>query len=126
VTGRNFYQVLGIPYTASPTEVRAAYTRLVRRHHPDVAGELPGRLHDIQQAYRCLSDSEARARHDRGIADIERLHLKRQRRVQRRLGRYDRRHHHAPPRPYRKRRWPSLLMVAVGIAIVVRLSALVG
>jgi DnaJ-class molecular chaperone len=122
MTGHDFYQVLGVPRGAAPDEIRAAYVRLAKRHHPDVHGSLPTRLREVQQAYRCLSDGEARGRHDRVIAEAERSHLARQQRVQRRLGRYDRRHSHDMARPDR-RRWP-LLVAATGIAIVVGVSVM--
>ena len=122
MTGRDFYQVLGIARDATSADIRTAYARLVRRHHPDVVGELPSRLNEVQQAYRCLSDMESRARHDRAIAEHQRQHLEHQRRVQKRLERYDRRHPSARSRPRRRLRWPSLLMAAAGLAVIARLS----
>lgn len=118
---RDFYQVLGVGRGASVDEIRAAYIRLVRRHHPDVVGYLPSRLRDVQQAYRCLSNAETRASHDVAIAQNERAHLARQRSVQRRLGRYDNRHPQSPPRPGRGR-WARLAVVTAGIFLVARLS----
>ncbi|MSQ26071.1 MAG: hypothetical protein EXR49_07390, partial [Dehalococcoidia bacterium] len=32
---RNYYEVLGIPRGASEKEVKAAYRRMARKHHPD-------------------------------------------------------------------------------------------
>lgn len=119
---RDFYQVLGLARTASPADVRAAYARLVRRHHPDNAGDLPDRLRDVQAAYRCLADPAARADHDRRIAESERAHLARQQRVQRRLGRYDRRRPAPPPRPAPSRRWRMMLVAAIGVGVLARLS----
>lgn len=125
MTQRDFYQVLGIAQDASPAAIRAAFVRLSKRHHPDLAGgddDLPGRLQDVQQAYRCLSDSAARAAHDRALDESKRLHLARQRALQQRLYRYDRRHPRPLPRPYRRRRWwlvPAALTLA---AIVAHLS----
>jgi DnaJ-class molecular chaperone len=122
MTQRNFYQVLGVERDAAPGEVRAAYTRLARRHHPDIAGELPERLRDIQQAYRCLSDAGRRAEHDRALVDDERRHFARQRSIQRRLQGYDRRHPQAPLRIRRRWRWQPMLVATIGVAVVVRLS----
>ena len=120
---RDFYQVLGIAHDASPENIRAAYVRLVRRHHPDVLGYFPGRLYDVQQAYRQLSNPAARAAHDRDIAAGMRAHLARQHSVQRRLGRYDRRHPAPQPRPGRTIRWRRFVVATVGVAIVAVISS---
>lgn len=125
----NCYQVLGVARTASPAEVRAAFVREVKRHHPDALGlnamrqAAPlHRLHDIQAAYRVLSNPEARAAHDRTLEAFEHHHFNRQRAVQRRLRHYDRRYPRPAPRPYRKLRWRALMIIALGAAIVARLA----
>lgn len=122
MTQRDYYQVLGIPRAASPADVRAAYARLARHHHPDVVGALPARLHDVQEAYHCLADPARRAAHDRAIAEEERRHAARQRSIQRRLHGYDRRHPHAPPRPGRRWGWRSTVVLLVGVAVAARVS----
>lgn len=116
------YQTLGIPRSATPAEIRAAFVRLAKRHHPDMAGNLPWRLQEVRIAYRCLSDGKARVAHDRMLAMRERDHFARQARVAQRLRRYDRRHPHAPPRVPGRRRWRTLLVVMAGAAIVAQLS----
>jgi DnaJ-class molecular chaperone len=118
---RDFYQVLGIARTATTSEIRAAFVRLARRHHPDAEGDLPRRLPDIQAAYRCLRDPGARAEHDRMIERGEQVHAARQQMVQRRLHGYDRRHPRPLPRGYRRWPWRSFLLTA-GVAAVARLS----
>ncbi|XP_047071237.1 chaperone protein dnaJ 11, chloroplastic-like [Lolium rigidum] len=61
------YEVLGLRAGATGGEIKAAYRRLARELHPDVAGS-PGdgfiRLHD---AYATLADPAARARYDRDV-----------------------------------------------------------
>ncbi len=118
---RDFYQVLGVARTASIAEIRATYVRLVKRHHPDSAGDLPSRLRDVQQAYRCLVDPALRAQHDRFIADSERAHHRRQQSIQRRLGRYDSKHHTHRAAP-RRQHWRAILLVAIGVGVVARIS----
>lgn len=117
---RDFYQVLGVPRTATHAEIRATYVRLVKRHHPDRAGRLPVRLHDVQQAYRCLADPARRAEHDYLIASGERAHRARQRSVQRRLNRYDRRQLVRLPR--KRHQWRTMLVVTVGVVLIARMS----
>ena len=120
MTQADYYQVLGIDRAATPHEIRAAFVRLTKLHHPDLAHgdtELPGRLQSVQQAYHCLSDPDTRAAHDRALADIERDHFARQRAVQRRLRRYDQRHPHPPPRVSRRPVWLILLAVAAVVLV---------
>jgi hypothetical protein len=66
------YEVLGVARTAPSAEIRRAYLRLARAHHPDfhTAGG-PGeqaaaerRMRDVNEAWRVLSDAELRRRYD--------------------------------------------------------------
>jgi curved DNA-binding protein len=64
---RDYYEVLGVPRTASAEELQQAYRRLARQYHPDVNKD-PGaeeRFKDISEAYQVLSDPGTRARYDR-------------------------------------------------------------
>lgn len=118
---RDFYQVLGVARNASLPDIRAAFVRLAKHHHPDHArstAELPGRLHEIQQAYHCLSEPGARARHDVALVESQRLHDARQRRVRDRLDRYDGRHLR-PQLSFRRRiRWWAVGVLVVSGAIL--------
>ena len=114
MTARNHYEVLGVAPTAQRADIRQAYVRLVKRHHPDaLGGRLPNRLHDVQQAYHCLLDHDSRARHDEEIAAEQRLHRARNRSVQRRLARFDRTH---PQRPLKLDVGPPLLDGPVAVS----------
>ena len=65
---KSFYELLGVPRTASDKEVRSAYRKLARRHHPDVNPNDKGaeeRFKEIQGAYDVLSDEETRKRYDK-------------------------------------------------------------
>lgn len=66
----NHYEVLGIPASASPDEVRHAYRRLVKTAHPDRAGDR-ARFQLITEAYAVLSDPARRAAYDRGLRPPE-------------------------------------------------------
>ncbi|MDI2112765.1 J domain-containing protein [Commensalibacter nepenthis] len=67
------YQILGIAKTASQDDIRKAYRKLAKKHHPDLN---PGDKKAEEQfklvsvAHDLLSDPEKRARFDRGEIDI--------------------------------------------------------
>jgi curved DNA-binding protein len=72
---RDFYQILGVPRTASQDEIQRAYRRLARENHPDVNAD-PGaedRFKDISEAYNVLSDPQTRSRYDAFGADFRQV-----------------------------------------------------
>jgi molecular chaperone DnaJ len=65
---RDYYAVLGIAATAAPREIRQAYRRLARQYSPDVNfwdATAEALFEEIAEAYRVLSDPQARAMYDR-------------------------------------------------------------
>lgn len=65
---RDYYAVLGIAATSAPREIRQAYRRLARQYSPDVnfwEATAQGVFGEIAEAYRVLSDPQARAMYDR-------------------------------------------------------------
>ncbi len=68
MAGKDYYAVLGVPKASSQKEVRQAYRRLARQHHPDVN---PGdkaaeaRFKEINAAYEVLSDADKRKKYDK-------------------------------------------------------------
>jgi len=64
---KDYYQVLGIPRTASEDDIRKEYRNLARKHHPDLN---PGdksaedRFKQINEAYEVLSDPAKRKQYD--------------------------------------------------------------
>ena len=66
------YKTLGIGKSASADEVKKAYRKLAKQHHPDLNpgnAESASRFKDISGAYDLLSDTDKRARFDRGEID---------------------------------------------------------
>jgi DnaJ-class molecular chaperone len=66
------YTVLGTSKTASADDIKKAYRKLAKQHHPDLNpgnAEASARFKDISAAYDLLSDAEKRARFDRGEID---------------------------------------------------------
>ena len=63
---RTHYQVLGVPETASIEEIKKQYRAMARKYHPDVNSgqEAARQFSAIAEAYRVLSDSEARRLYD--------------------------------------------------------------
>jgi len=66
------YKILGLAKTASADEIKKAYRKLAKQHHPDLnpgSAEAATKFKDISGAYDLLSDTEKRARFDRGEID---------------------------------------------------------
>ena len=64
---RDFYEVLGVPRSASQDEIRKAYKKLARKFHPDVKPADPDaekKFSEITEAYDILSDEEKRKNFD--------------------------------------------------------------
>jgi molecular chaperone DnaJ len=59
----NYYDILGVKKDASADDVKKAFRRLARKHHPDTGGT-EEKFKEINEAYEVLSDSEKRAQYD--------------------------------------------------------------
>lgn len=68
MTGKDYYQILGVDRAATDKDVKKAYRQLARKYHPDVN---PGnqaaeaKFKEINQAFEVLSDPEKRKKYDR-------------------------------------------------------------
>ena len=69
---KDYYEVLGVPRTASQKEITSAFRKLARKHHPDLnAGDkqAEARFKEISQAHDVLSDAKKRGLYDQFGAD---------------------------------------------------------
>jgi molecular chaperone DnaJ len=66
---RDYYEVLGVEKAASKDEIKKAYRKLAKKHHPDVNKDdketAEERFKELSEAYEVLIDDDKRARYDR-------------------------------------------------------------
>ncbi|MDR3036964.1 MAG: J domain-containing protein [Coriobacteriales bacterium] len=63
VAEKNYYQVMGVKEDASADEIKKAFKKLARKHHPDAGGD-EARFKEISEAYEVISDKDKRAEYD--------------------------------------------------------------
>ena len=61
---KDYYKVLGVPETATEKEIRRAYRKLAKEHHPDSNPGHEETFKEISAAYDVLSDDEKRTAYD--------------------------------------------------------------
>ncbi len=63
---KDYYQILGVPRTASQDDIKRAYRKLARKYHPDVSKEpnAEARFKEVNEAQEVLKDPEKRAAYD--------------------------------------------------------------
>jgi len=65
---RDYYEVLGVPKTASANEIKAAYRRLAKKYHPDLnpnnKKEAEEKFREVSEAYEVLMDTQKRSLYD--------------------------------------------------------------
>jgi DnaJ family protein C protein 3 len=70
---KDYYKVLGLTRDADEVQIKAAYRKMVKVHHPDKAHKLgitkedaEKKMAQVNEAYEVLSDPELKERFDRG------------------------------------------------------------
>jgi curved DNA-binding protein len=63
---KDYYKALGVERSASDDDIKKAFRRLARKHHPDLskAADAPARMQEINEAYEVLRDPQRRAAYD--------------------------------------------------------------
>src|SRR5438309_4135265 len=64
---KDYYEVLGVPRTASEDDIKKSFRKLARQYHPDVAKTKKGaeeKFKEINEAYEVLSDPTKRKKYD--------------------------------------------------------------
>src|SRR5579884_1009789 len=64
---KDYYAALGVPKSATQAEIKKAYRKLARKHHPDAnKGDAKSeeRFKEVSEAYDVLSDEKKRKEYD--------------------------------------------------------------
>lgn len=73
---KDFYKILGVERTADEKEIKRAYRKLARQHHPDINPNDKGaeaRFKEINEAFQVLSDKEKRPLYDQLGDDYDKV-----------------------------------------------------
>ena len=60
---KSYYDILGVKKSASADEIKKAFRKLARKHHPDAGGD-EETFKEINEAYEVLSDPEKKKQYD--------------------------------------------------------------
>jgi hypothetical protein len=74
---QDFFNILGVPHTASPQDIRVAFTSRLKEYHPDRVAHLGSKIRDVAEreikqinlAYEILKDPDRREAYLRGLGN---------------------------------------------------------
>jgi molecular chaperone DnaJ len=61
---RDYYEILGVPKSASADEIKKAFRKLAHQYHPDKGGGDEAKFKEVNEAYQVLSNQEKRQQYD--------------------------------------------------------------
>lgn len=63
---RDYYEILGVSKSASDVEIKSAYRKLARKHHPDIdkSANASEKFKEVSEAYQVLSDQNKKRQYD--------------------------------------------------------------
>ena len=64
MANRDYYNILGVPRTATPEDIKRAYRKLAHQYHPDKQGGDDIKFKEINEAYQILSNPNKRSNYD--------------------------------------------------------------
>ena len=72
MANKDFYIILGVSRTESPSGIRDAFRELAKIYHPDRSGpQTTQKLQEIAEAYEILSGPEIRRQYNQTLRDAE-------------------------------------------------------
>jgi molecular chaperone DnaJ len=63
MAGKDYYDILGVNKKATADEIKKAFRKQARKHHPDAGGS-EEKFKELNEAYEVLSDTEKRSQYD--------------------------------------------------------------
>ena len=70
---KDYYEILGVPKTASKDEVKKAFYKLAQKYHPDKKGGNEAKFKQANEAYQTLSDDAKRSKYDQFGSGFENM-----------------------------------------------------